>query len=122
MFNRKKFDQIWKKLDELEEYVNFNVESELENMQTTIDYLKRDVEYLEERIEELEGKVYQKTIVKSELETYKQNYQVISEKLFLGKPIIHILSGTSPGNGFTAVDADLEDVYFSQIFGNNTNL
>ena len=73
-------------------------------------------------IEELEGKVYKKTIVKSELETYKQNYQVISEKLFLGKPIIHILSDTSPENGFTAVDADLEDVYFSQIFGNNTNL
>jgi len=73
-------------------------------------------------IEELEGKVYQKTIVKSELETYKQNYQVISEKLFLGKPIIHILSDTVPGIGFTAVNADLEDVYFSQIFGNNTNL
>jgi len=73
-------------------------------------------------IEELEGKVYQKTIVKSELETYKQNYQVISEKLFLGKPIIHILSDTVPGSGFTAVNAGLEDVYFSQIFGNNTNL
>jgi len=73
-------------------------------------------------IEDLEGKVYKKTIVKSELETYKQNYQVISEKLFLGKPIIHILSDIEPGSGFTAVDADLEDVYFSQIFGNNTNL
>ena len=73
-------------------------------------------------IEELEGKVYQKTIVKSELETYKQNYQVISEKLFLGKPVIHILSDTEPGNRFSPVNADLEDVYFSQIFGNNTNL
>ena len=73
-------------------------------------------------IEELEGKVYQRTIVKSELETYKQNYQVISEKLFLGKPIIHILSDTNPGSDFTPVKADLEDVYFSQIFGSNTNL
>ena len=73
-------------------------------------------------IEELEGKVYQRTIVKSELETYKENYQVISEKLFLGKPIIHILSDTNPGDGFTPVKADLEDVYFSQIFGSNTNL
>ncbi len=72
-------------------------------------------------IEELEGKVYQRTIVKSELETYKQNYQVISEKLFLGKPIIHILSDTNPGSDFTPVKADLEDVYFSQIFGDNTN-
>jgi ABC-2 type transport system ATP-binding protein len=73
-------------------------------------------------IEELEGRVYQKKIVKSELETYKQNYQVISEKLFLGKPIIHILSDTNPGDGFIPVKIDLEDVYFSQIFGSNTNL
>jgi len=73
-------------------------------------------------IEELEGRVYQRTIVKSELETYKQNYQVISEKLFLGKPIIHILSDTNPGDGFSPVKTDLEDVYFSQIFGSNTNL
>jgi ABC-type multidrug transport system ATPase subunit len=73
-------------------------------------------------IEELEGRVYQKKIVKSELETYKQNYQVISEKLFLGKPIIHILSDTNPGDGFIPVKTDLEDVYFSQIFGSNTNL
>jgi ABC-2 type transport system ATP-binding protein len=52
----------------------------------------------------------------------EQNYQVISEKLFLGKPIIHILSDTNPGDGFIPVKTDLEDVYFSQIFGSNTNL
>ena len=73
-------------------------------------------------IEGLEGRVYQKTIVKSELDNYKQNHQVISEKLFLGKPIIHILSESNPGDGFSPVKADLEDVYFSQIFGSNTNL
>ena len=73
-------------------------------------------------IEELEGRVYQRTVIKSELDTYKQNYQVISEKLFLGKPIIHILSDTDPGDGFSPVKADLEDVYFSQIFGDNNNL
>ncbi|WP_422091292.1 ABC transporter ATP-binding protein [Tenacibaculum ovolyticum] len=73
-------------------------------------------------IENLEGKVYQKTITKPELESYKNTYQVISERLFLGKPIIHILSDTNPGNGFSPINADLEDVYFSQIFGNTTNL
>lgn len=72
-------------------------------------------------IEDVEGKVYQKTIEKSELENYKNNYQVISERLFLGKPIIHILSDTNPANGFSLVHADLEDVYFSQIFGNSIN-
>ncbi|MDE1206741.1 ABC transporter ATP-binding protein [Tenacibaculum larymnensis] len=66
-------------------------------------------------IENLEGKVYQKTIKKQELEQYKQEYRVINEKLFLGKPIINILSESDPKNGFTSVSAGLEDVYFSQI-------
>jgi len=73
-------------------------------------------------IENLEGKVYQKTITKSELAHYKKNYQVISSTLFLGKPIIHILSDVDPRDGFKPVNADLEDVYFSQIFGSNGNL
>lgn len=69
-------------------------------------------------IEDLKGKVYKKVIEKPELEIYKQNYQVISEKLFLGKPTIHILSDNNPGGGFIGINADLEDVYFSQIFSN----
>ncbi|WP_428740336.1 ABC transporter ATP-binding protein [Tenacibaculum sp.] len=66
-------------------------------------------------IENLEGKVYQKTIKKQELEQYKQEYTVINEKLFLGKPIINIISESDPKNGFIPVSAGLEDVYFSQI-------
>ncbi|MEE3998930.1 ABC transporter ATP-binding protein [Tenacibaculum sp. FZY0031] len=66
-------------------------------------------------IENLEGKVYQKTIKKQELAQYKQEYRVINEKLFLGKPIINIVSESDPKNGFTSVSAGLEDVYFSQI-------
>lgn len=68
-------------------------------------------------INNLQGKVYQKTIQKTELPDYKAQYEVIAEKLFLGKPIIHILSETNPRNGFLPVNASLEDVYFSQIFG-----
>ena len=66
-------------------------------------------------IENLEGKIYQKTIKKQELEQYKQEYRVINEKLFLGKPIINIVSESDPKNGFTPMSAGLEDVYFSQI-------
>ncbi|RLK02383.1 ABC transporter ATP-binding protein [Tenacibaculum discolor] len=66
-------------------------------------------------IDSLEGKVYQKTIQKQELEEYKQAYNIIHEKLFLGKPIINILSESDPKNGFTSIPAGLEDVYFSQI-------
>lgn len=67
-------------------------------------------------LENLKDRVYKKTIEKTELSLYKQNYKVISEKLFLGKPTIHILSDQNPGNGFTLIDAELEDVYFSEIF------
>ena len=71
-------------------------------------------------LEDMKGKVYKKTIQKQELNSYKQNYQVISERLFSGKPNIHILSDVNPGDGFTLINAELEDVYFSEIF-NNTN-
>ncbi|MFT7499182.1 MAG: ABC-2 type transport system ATP-binding protein [Porticoccaceae bacterium] len=74
-----------------------------------------------ELIKKIENKVYQKTIDKSELSRHKQEYMVIGEKLFLGKPIIHILSDTNPKNGFKLIEASLEDVYFSQIFNSNKN-
>lgn len=73
-----------------------------------------------ELLEGLQDKIYTKTIEKQELDYYKENYQVISEKLFLGKPTIHIHSETHPGNGFTSINPELEDVYFSEIF-KNTN-
>jgi len=71
-----------------------------------------------EILEGLKDKVYEKTIEKDELNFYKENYQVISEKLFLGKPTIHILSEQNPGDGFSLINAELEDVYFSEIFSN----
>jgi len=66
-------------------------------------------------LENLKGKIYEKTIRKEERSDYTQNYQIISEKLFLGNPVINILSETPPKNGFTAIPASLEDVYFSQM-------
>lgn len=66
-------------------------------------------------IEQLDGKVYQKTIKRTEVAAYKRAYQVVNDKLFLGKPIIQIVSEEDPGNGFAAAEATLEDVYFSQI-------
>ncbi|MEQ9265096.1 MAG: ABC transporter ATP-binding protein [Balneolaceae bacterium] len=68
-------------------------------------------------IEEIEGKVFSKTIQKEELESYKEEYVVIAERLFQGKPIINIYSEDEPGNGFELIKADLSDVYFSRIFG-----
>ena len=69
-----------------------------------------------EIIETLQGRLYQKTILKTELEQYKKEYQVISERLYLGKQLVHILSDTHPGPEFKSIEANLEDVYMSQIF------
>ncbi|MBK8969535.1 MAG: ABC transporter ATP-binding protein [Saprospiraceae bacterium] len=63
----------------------------------------------------LQGQVWEKAIAKAEIEDYQNRYQVISSKLVAGKPIIHVLSETNPGDGFQAADADLEDVFFAKI-------
>lgn len=66
-------------------------------------------------IESLQGKLYEKAIDKNELEKYKNEYQVISDRLYLGNQIIHVISDTHPGSSFRLIDANLEDVYMSQI-------
>lgn len=66
-------------------------------------------------VKEIEGRIWQKLIEKSEIDTYRNTYQVISTRLREGKTLIHINSETDPGNGFETVAADLEDVYFSYI-------
>ena len=66
-------------------------------------------------MENLQGLLYEKTIPKNELEQYKKEYQVISDRLYLGKQIVHVLSDTHPGSDFKSIEADLEDVYMSQI-------
>lgn len=68
-------------------------------------------------IDTIKGKIWRKIIDKQELEEYKSNYKVVSEKLIAGKPIIHVFADTSPDNSFESVPADLEDVYFAQVFG-----
>lgn len=68
-----------------------------------------------EGIASVQGKIYKKSIEKSDLDKYRKEYQVISTKLLEGKLSLRIESDTDPGAGFIAVPADLEDVYFSHI-------
>lgn len=63
----------------------------------------------------LSGKVWQKSVSKAELGEVQKQYRVISTKLVAGRPLVHILSDENPGNGFSPVDADLEDVFFSTL-------
>lgn len=64
------------------------------------------------------GKIWQKRINKADLSEHKKNFNVISEKLIAGNPLIHVIADTNPDGTFEAVEGDLEDVYFSKIFTN----
>ena len=65
----------------------------------------------------IEGKIWKRSIPKNELESYKEKYQVISERMIAGNPEIHVYNETIPDPGFEPVTADLEDVYFAHILG-----
>lgn len=64
---------------------------------------------------ELKGLIWEKMIEKSEVETYKKQYRVISSKLVAGKPLIHAYSEAPLTEGFTEVAPNLEDVFFSKV-------
>jgi ABC-type multidrug transport system ATPase subunit len=66
-------------------------------------------------LDELRGKVWMKTIAREDLEQYKADHHVISDKMVAGQPQIHVYSDTNPGAGFTEVEPNLEDVFFVKI-------
>src|SRR5581483_5513596 len=66
-------------------------------------------------IAELAGRIWSKSIQKSEVGDYEAAYHVISSKLTAGRPLIHVYSEDSPGEGFEPTPPDLEDVFFSRI-------
>jgi ABC-type multidrug transport system ATPase subunit len=68
-----------------------------------------------ELMRELEGRVWSKTIDKSELEAHRTQHNVISTRLFAGRTVINVLNDTHPGPGFEPVRGGLEEVYFSTL-------
>lgn len=66
-------------------------------------------------LEELRAKVWMKTIAREEIETYKSQFHVLSDKMVAGKPQIHVLSEVQPDPGFESVAPNLEDVFFTKI-------
>lgn len=63
----------------------------------------------------LNDKVWRKTIDRTEKDVYKCRFDVISDKMVGGRPQIHVLSDTDPGDGFQKVPPNLEDVFFTQV-------
>jgi ABC-type multidrug transport system ATPase subunit len=66
-------------------------------------------------IAETQGRVWQKTIDRTELDAHLAAHRVISTRLFAGRTIIHVAADRTPGPGFTPVTGHLEDVYFSTL-------
>src|SRR5438270_9617277 len=65
----------------------------------------------------IEGKIWKKSIETSQLESYRQRFQLISTRLFGGRNIVHVYSDHLPETGFEPVKPDLEDLYFATIKG-----
>ncbi len=68
-----------------------------------------------EAIGDMRGKTWRKVIDKQELAQHRERHTVISTRLVGGRTVIHVFDEADPGNGFAAVDPDLEDVYFTTL-------
>lgn len=66
-------------------------------------------------VDSMQGKIWSKSIEKSEMNVYRNSFQVISTQLKAGKTQIHVVSDVQPDESFKPVEAGLEDVYFSKI-------
>jgi len=66
-------------------------------------------------LDEVRGHIWRKKIRKSELAAMQSALNVISVRLVAGDPIVHVYSDTEPGDGFTAVEPNLEDVYLHRV-------
>ena len=66
-------------------------------------------------IDDMKGKIWVKLIDKEQLEEHRKNFRVISTKVVEGKIQVHVYNESQPDASFSAVIADLEDVYFATI-------
>ncbi|WP_420580420.1 ABC transporter ATP-binding protein [Reichenbachiella sp.] len=74
-----------------------------------------------ELVSNLEGKIWCKMIKKSELESHKKAFGVISTKLLAGETQIRVYADQKPEAGFDPVQPNLEDLYFVTLFNQNKN-
>jgi ABC-2 type transport system ATP-binding protein len=65
-------------------------------------------------MENIEGKIWRRIIDRGELAAVQERHAVISTRLVSGKTVVHVYSEERP-EGFDAVNASLEDVYFSTL-------
>jgi hypothetical protein len=66
-------------------------------------------------LDDVRGRIWRKRISKSELAGLQATMDVISVRLVAGDPMIHVYSDSRPGDGFAAVEPNLEDVYLHRV-------
>ncbi len=63
----------------------------------------------------LNGKIWSKTVSKNKVPEYQENHDLISARLFAGQTVLHVYDENDPGDGFSAIEPGLEDVYFHKL-------
>ncbi|HUJ14150.1 MAG TPA: ABC transporter ATP-binding protein [Thermoanaerobaculia bacterium] len=66
-------------------------------------------------IRSIEGKIWRRSVPRSQMDTFQKEFPIISTRLVAGKTFIHVNADTNPGAGFEQVAGSLEDVYFSAL-------
>jgi ABC-type multidrug transport system ATPase subunit len=66
-------------------------------------------------IRSLAGRVWMRTIDRSELPAYRNQLDVIATRLRAGRTQIHVLADAAPDPSFEPVSTSLEDVYFATL-------
>lgn len=68
-----------------------------------------------ELIDALRGRIFERPVSKSELETVRAQFPVISTRLRSGRTVMRVVANAPPSPDFVAVETGLEDVYFATL-------
>lgn len=71
----------------------------------------------EDLIARLEGRIWEKSLEKSQAEDLGDSPAVVSSRNVGGRVLTRVYSDSPPGDGFEQAPPDLEDVYFSSLKG-----
>jgi len=63
----------------------------------------------------LQGQIWRRLISKDQVAEFQAAHDIISTRLVLGRTAIRVRAASTPGEGFEAVEPDLEDVYFTTM-------
>ena len=72
-------------------------------------------------LESLKNKVWSGVIEKKDLEDFLKDERLISSRLYMGKFLVKMFDSGSPGNSFSLINPEIEDLYFSIINGLKLN-